>query len=247
MSSEPIDLMIWGSCVSRDSVEFFPADSYKIRRYVARQSLISANKPVSNPESLELTFPSKFQTRMYKSDLAGNALEQIAAMAKQCDNPLLIVDLMDERGGILEGPDGSVITTEPNAVGRGVLNKVGPSWNRHLFSSLEYFFRLAKTLPSIQRSLEEMGIWDRTYLLPARWAEIDDQGNPTKTILFKSVQAANEHYGDVYEMFSEAGWKSLPIEDLTPVAKVGHQWGLAPFHYTDDYYKGITREILAIN
>lgn len=247
MTSEPIDLLIWGSCVSRDTLEFFPADTVNLRRYVARQSLISANKPVQNPEALALDFPSRFQKSMYRDDLDGTAVDRIAAEAKQRRNPFLVMDLLDERGGILEAPDGGIITSEPDALGHGVLEVTGPEWQRHLFPSLNYIVKLAEALPVIKEQLEDAGIWDRTYLLPARWAEVDDAGAATHTSLFESVAVANEHYQDLYKMFAEAGWKFVPLDSVVPVAKVDHKWGLAPFHYTDSYYQKIAAEILALS
>lgn len=247
MTSEPIDLLIWGSCVSRDSLEFFPPDTVNLRRYVARQSLISANKPVRNPETLDLDFPSRFQKSMYRDDLAGTAIDRIAAKAKQCRNPFLVMGLLDERGGVLEAPDGGIITSEPDALSHGVLEATGPEWQRHLFPSLNYVVKLAEALPVIQSQLKDAGIWDRTYLLPARWAEVDDAGAATQTSLFESVAVANEYFQDLYGMFAEAGWKFVPLNDAPPVAKVDHKWGLAPFHYTDTYYQEMAAEILALS
>lgn len=246
MASEPIDLLIWGSCVSRDTLEFFAPGTVNLRRYIARQSLLSANKPVQNPETLTLDFPSRFQRAMYRDDLVGNAIDRIAAKAKQSDNPLLVMDLLDERGGILEAPDGGILTSEPDAVRHGVLEATGPDWKRHLFSSLSYFVKLAEALPVIQKQLTDAGIWDRTYLLPARWAEVDDAKAATQTLLFKSVATANNHFQDVYELFAEAGWKFVPLDNVDPVAKVDHKWGPAPYHYTDDYYQEIAAKIIAL-
>ena len=74
---------IFGSCVSRDSVEFMP--EAEVVTYVARHSVTSLESP-HGAEGMDLSeLTSAFQERMVTNDLHGSGLERIVHTASDLD------------------------------------------------------------------------------------------------------------------------------------------------------------------
>ena len=97
---------IFGSCVSRDSVEFMP--EAEVVTYVARHSVTSLESP-HGAEGIDLSeLTSAFQERMVTNDLHGSGLERIVHTASDLD--VVLLDLVDERRGFWEFPDGTTMT-----------------------------------------------------------------------------------------------------------------------------------------
>ncbi|WP_425256334.1 DUF6270 domain-containing protein [Pseudarthrobacter sp. J47] len=98
-------MMMYGCCVSRDAFKDLGA-GYTLLGYVARQSLISG---LSRPTNLldGQALDSALQNRSLSGDLKSNLLPTLRRFADQID--LFVVDLTDERLGVVRLPDGSYI------------------------------------------------------------------------------------------------------------------------------------------
>ncbi|MBO0901200.1 hypothetical protein J1G43_14640 [Cellulomonas sp. zg-ZUI22] len=224
--------------MTRDTFEHAPPELYTLRRYVARQSLISAfagPAPVTAPSSIT----SSFQRRMLEGDAAGN-LPQLLTEAPLVD--LLLWDLTDERLGVLVSPEDHVVTRSVERMRVGV-DEVLDGWRHVELGSQEHHERWTAALGHFRKLLGRLGLLDRTLLLDVPWAVDSDDGSPVPSSFGMSSYEANERLAPYYE---EAGAAGLGVGRVAPeqvIAAANHRWGHAPFHYTDITYAAVVNVI----
>ena len=241
---DPYDILIYGSCVSRDSAIAFPA-TWTLTHYSARQSFISTGSTVHDPHLTQHHFPSPFQDRMFHSDLAGNALDLIdSAYSRATHTPVLLIDLIDERFGIYTHANSAAFTRSYELMTTTVLDHLSPEWEHHPFASLSHAQHFMAAEHRVRTHLQRTGLWDNTRIIEATWATQDDNGNPPPTSMGLDSTTANQLYADYYDYLREKGWTVLTPQ-APPIASTSHQWGRAPFHYTRQYYESIVDAISA--
>src|SRR4051794_991617 len=89
-------LFVYGSCVSRDTVEPLVRAGHRLDGYVARQSLISALRPADRRLLPELGLDSPFQQRMWDGDVRAGLFPTLKSL-ETGHRRLLIWDIVDER------------------------------------------------------------------------------------------------------------------------------------------------------
>lgn len=226
---------ILGSCVSRDVFNFSSLEnSLSLGNYTARSSLISIMSPPIPPEEiLKKKLPSKFQQRMVEEDISSRFLKKIESFRQD----FLIIDLIDERFDVLYLPKyDSFITLssellnsgfEPQKFGRII--KSGSETHRFLWQrSWEQFINVAKEINVLSNILINKVFWGK------------------KLITGENIPGTSEKYTDMNNEYLQ--WMYSVIEnDIPPdniietpkeylVSDLNHQWGAAPFHYSDAYY-----------
>ncbi|WP_051297635.1 DUF6270 domain-containing protein [Brevibacterium album] len=166
MSGEAVRVGIWGSCVSRDTVEVMP--EVEPVPYVARQSAIVSLQPYTGPLHLE-ALGSAFQRRMMEGDAAANAAGRIVAAAPQA----VLIDLVDERRGVWRFPDGSHLTNSVEAFRTGVDGWAPEAGARLIeFGTDEHFELWREGFAQVTGRLRELGV--PLILLDIAWAEVFD-------------------------------------------------------------------------
>ena len=102
-------LLIFGSCVSRDALEFAPRGRFELAGYFARTAMASAfaSRPVTDVE-LE-GIESAFQRRMVQADVQ----KVLGTFLEQEDFDILLHDPIDERFNLLRLGDGALVTRSP--------------------------------------------------------------------------------------------------------------------------------------
>lgn len=257
-SSTPqrLEVLIVGSCVSRDTFMFLDPKHFSLQEYIARQSLVSGFGPVGVPlvDTTELT--SRFQRRMIEGDAASDLPVRVERAAASVD--LLLWDLVDERLGVHVHDDGGVTTdTVELRTVRGVAAAAdAPAGTRHVrFGSDEHFSLFVAALPSWRALLARTGLLERTVLLAPPWAVVTESGGRTPASFGLTADAANAQFTryvaaarDVVGVPVLGRGLGLGAEDEDgPVARAltTHQWGLAPFHYDDATYTFLAEGIAA--
>lgn len=234
-------ITIHGSCVSRDTVEFLPAERFWLTRYIARQSLISAGSvcpPLFDPAD---ALDSPFQIRMLAGDLAGDVYEHIAATSAETD--LLLVDLTDERLGVFALADGSYLTRTVE----GIAHDMYPADLRLLELGDDEHFELFRAgLDRWADAVAAAGLADRVVVLHVPWAArtVDDDETPPSFNL--TAELANVVYSRYHHAFFDRvdPWVLRP---RVPVFAHGdHQWGPAPFHYVPAVHQDLAEQILVL-
>ena len=174
---------IFGSCVSRDSVEFMP--EAEVVAYVARHSVTSLESP-HGADGIDLSeLTSAFQERMVTNDLHGSGLERIVHTASDLDAVLL--DLVDERRGFWEFPDGTTMTNSIEVESCGAAREARRGGARLIeFGDEEHFGRWKSGFIRLVGGLKSAGLWEKTILLDIEWAgAVDGAQHPQSDSLAK--------------------------------------------------------------
>ena len=239
----PTRVVIYGSCVARDSVDLAGGDRFDVVAYIARQSLLSQDHDASARFPAQTSIDSDFQHRMMTGDFAGNLIERLTEVADQTD--ILLWDLVDERHGVHVFEDGGVVTRSIDLVRvPEVLSVVEDA--RHLeFGTDEHFALWSPRAEQLRETLVSLGLFEKTVVLQVPWALVTVDGHHTPRSMGTSAVEANEAYLRYYERLRELGFTLLELQPLGVLADPEHRWGLAPFHYTQDVYEEIVERVLA--
>lgn len=232
-------VFIYGSCVTRDAVEFWDPEKISMAGYIARQSLISANSAPSQAEAFRLSqIESSFQRRMLRGDVESSLLPTL--IAQRDDYDVILWDLTDERNGVQRLPDGGWVTRLRNfqkeQLFRGKLGEViGPD-------SDAYAELWLRSLSSFLERLAQEGLRDRLVLNDTRWAATDEKGSAfTETEL-----ALNAHLPWMAGAIRAAGVPSIAPHPEAVIASSDHKWNRAPFHYVRQTYDSMSAELVAL-
>lgn len=237
---------IWGSCVSRDVLEFQEKDRHvlQLKTYIARQSLVSAvSKPITVPAEIRLS--SAFQRRMVQYDLEKNGFQLLQSDGSQ----YLILDLIDERFDLI-AVDGSYATLSNEAITSGI-------WG-------ENFQRVYKRRTLQGYEVEDVALESYVERFANELRKIYD---PSHIILHKARMSNfyKNRQGQVKEfprnhlrnnarinqmlIYMEnkliACLPGIHVIDLSKdfCADEKHKWGLSPMHYQEEYYKHVLHEL----
>ncbi|MDO4783518.1 MAG: DUF6270 domain-containing protein [Propionibacteriaceae bacterium] len=217
---------IWGSCVTRDLMEHAPA-RFSVAKYIARQSWVSAGSDASGSagELGELT--GRFQTRMAHDDVAGAAFEALRSVAGSAD--VLLLDLCDERLGVVRMPDGSFLTRSVEKMRHGMQAGLDERGEVISFATLAHLNLWVERVEAVLSEIRAAGLAGRAIVLAPDWALADDEGAATPASFGLSAQCANQWFGRYYDVLVQLGLPVLRFEDT--VAASQHRWGRAAFHY----------------
>lgn len=170
MSERSPRIDIWGSCVSRDTLEHMP--DVAVGEYIARQSAIVTLGPAAALDvPLEL-LGSNFQRRMITGDQKADVAERLEASAPA----LVLVDLIDERRGVWRFPGNRFLTNSVEAYKTGI-DTWGPEKGGQLidFGSNEHFELWKQGFDDVVERMRVVGA--PRVLLDIAWAEVFD-GQP---------------------------------------------------------------------
>lgn len=234
-------VLVYGSCVARDTIEFAGPDRVDLRGYVARQSLISVGSDASAhlPELTDVT--SNFQARMIRADFAGSFLERLASMAAEID--VLLWDLADERHGIYRFDDGTFVTRSIDTMNvASVSERLGEA--RHIpFGVDEHFDLWSRRVAFLVEWLKERDLFDRTIVVDVPWAVLTTEGAPSPWSMGIRARDANKLYARYYAALRERGYRMIELSEGSVRADPQHRWGLAPFHYSSAAYREVLRQL----
>jgi hypothetical protein len=241
VTSRRVRIAIYGSCVSRDMVETWPADQYELLVYIARQSLLSAGTNARShfPEPIPLS--SEFQRRNIESDLRGDLVARLTAVADRTD--LLLWDLTDERHGCVRFPDGTCATCTVESLGSAPLKAALEAGTHLQFGSGEHFRAWAKRAEDFVTTLSEHRLLDRTLVLAVPWAERDRDGRPAPWSMGQSASTANRRFQRYHAHLESLGLPLARVDE--PTFDPNHKWGPAPFHYEPWVYADLRRKVLS--
>jgi hypothetical protein len=222
-TNEPARIFIYGSCVSRDAFEVSGAP--RLVDYRARSGLGSAFGAVTGLQTeidLEQN-PSAFQRRMVASDLAKDLGELL--MTTPFD--YLLVDFIDERLQLIRSSNG-YDTYSPE------LSRAGFDLNDHELvpsGSDEYF----KAFQAGWNRLRKVVPANKIIINKAFWATSDEMNQDIGDM--ELARKNNAILGRLYAfVLTDPGVRYVDYDESDIRAKVGHKWGLSPFHFVDSFY-----------
>lgn len=224
------DVFIYGSCTTRDSVEYWDSSKMELSGYVARQSLISALSP-GNEEGFDLSrIASSFQRRMVQKDLAGTAVTEVRAHLNT--GGVAVWDLTDERNGVLELANGRQISGTANSTA-GLVQQVEVV--RRLFFVEDAF--LEKWCAAADEFARLAGVnTPRTVVNYTPWAKTFRDGSPVP-YSYPGAGAFNERLEHMVNYLEGLGFTISRLGEDEVFGEENHKWGPAPFHYNADTYR----------
>lgn len=231
---------IYGSCVSRDTVEWM-RDRIELRDYVARQSLISAvAEPWSNISEVGLT--SAFQSRSLLGDLHKSLLPRLAKSAPESD--VVLLDLVDERLGVYMQPDGTAATYSFELSRSSVYDTVRSGGHLLRFGTDEHFLAWRRGVWHLKKHLQQLDAWERVLLLAPAWATHDDQGHELPPWRSHEIAAINHMQHRYVDYLDNAGATVVRLAPEDCLANSSHRWGCQPYHYVDSVYDALGAAVL---
>ncbi|GAA3596471.1 DUF6270 domain-containing protein [Agrococcus terreus] len=237
----PARILVYGSCVARDTVEFAESAGVDLVGYIARQSLLSAGSDASEHLPRELGVPSKFQARMIRADFAGTLLERLATDGTETD--AIIWDLADERHGVHRFADSSFVTRSIDTIKADAVVEAVDAAEHLAFGTDEHFALWSQRVEAFEQFLREHDLLDRLVVLEVPWAVRTTEGKPSPWSMGVRAKDANALYRRYYDLLRRRGHRMVTLRDDQVLADPSHRWGLAPFHYSPDAYREILRQL----
>jgi Family of unknown function (DUF6270) len=242
--SRPTRLLIFGSCVSRDILNYQQDDAQLVLvDYYARCSLASlGSRPINMPSTVQI-IDSKFQKRMVERDIRKDFLNDLAGF--QFD--VLLLDLIDERFNLYLEPQGKVCTLSSELLSSGF---PGDSDGGSMISTgSEEFWRLweAGWLVLVNK-LRVLRVLDRLLINQVFWGtRTENGGNFEPHYPVRYIDTANQFLDRMYRRISG----DIPYEQFLRfdyrlmTGSITHTWGISPFHYVDGYYHSAIQQLVA--
>jgi len=231
---DAVHVMIYGSCVSRDGVEFWAEHGLELTGYVARQTLISAYAPADLSRFRLDEITSAFQRRMAGYDIEG-ALARIVEEQRSVMD-LLLWDLTDERLGVVKIPGGGWVS-KVVPYHKGIFAGPGRLGETLRIGESEHLRAWKTAADRFLDDLGRLGLRERVVVNDTRWAVVDETG----ARMGPSGGLQPEQYNEIIERYLEhlaaRGIVAIHVPQEVTVARSDHKWGPAPFHYVDTVYE----------
>lgn len=219
-------VFILGSCVSRDAFESVP-HQFEVACYLARTSLASIGMAAVTDGEVRSSvekLPSPFQRRMLLNDLDKTTLSVIA----ETPHDVLLLDFVDERFNLVSSESTFFsLSGELQKSGLDVSSRSLIEPQSEVFLKL-WIAGLERLLSSID---ETKVVLNRVY-----WAEYfpDGKDASSKGWIHRSNVQLQRLYDAVDKRWS---LRSIEYPDEVVVADPQHQWGPAPYHYVEAFYR----------
>lgn len=228
-------LIIFGSCVSRDVLNFDINKRIELVDYYARCSLVSLfSQPSPDPKLLE-KIKSEFQKKMVGLDMSKAFLKDICK--KEVD--LMLVDFIDERFSLHQISQKQIRTCSTEykrAIGQDVPMKlIGAFSEKKMDMWRDAFDQFVQVCSNIKIKVNK--VW---------WTKLVNDGSRIKNIPEEKVDLANLRLEEMYR-YAEAILGSdcfIDYEKSLFVSDVNHIWGVSPFHYNERLYRKTLASIL---
>ncbi|MDD2123137.1 DUF6270 domain-containing protein [Pseudomonas monteilii] len=238
------NLIIYGSCVSRDIFNLEESRDFNLLEYYARSSMASlCSEAYENSEALE-KIPSAFRRRMVAYDFS----KEILSDKNQFDNAdVILIDLIDERFDLIVLPSGQTIThsneltesgilEDPSVEGFKVITQGSMERRRLWLEGMQKFFALLKQRNKLDRVLINKVFWSSAFEKPS---------TSPFPVASTFIEKANAELAWMYEVLSHelAAHQFLEFSTSQLTADEFHRWGVSPFHYSEGYYQEALSQI----
>ena len=234
---------IFGSCISRDALEFCPKSNIACGQYIARSSFSSAvaSPPATDLEMQEIDLGSNFQARSIVQDVNKTGLKKL----RSDPGDYLLVDFFEERFPIAQAK-GTMITLS----------------SEYLKSGLDYSNKI------VWRNLNEMAHQTTFLELFDRFTDAISGIYPTERIILHKAFLCNEYISNDGSILSFSddvvAWNNSINDKLRAlydrfemnlpacrsidlcryfIGSASNKWGLASTHYQEEYYAHAAKAI----
>lgn len=248
---DKINTFIYGSCVSRDTYEMVGKErGLNLIQSVARQSLVSAFHPTVPTLWNMKRIPSAYQRRNTLRDIE-SSLPPLLKSSKE-DIDLLVIDLIDERSGFWQLPDGGVFT--PLQANRKAAKKPYSEFPGKRFSlnSPHYHSHFKKAAEQLKDLLISLGLFHRCIVIDIPLSTQihplqEGQDLEAELSCIQDAKSSGPAIIKCYQILEELGFNMAGCQSHKPLMVHDHIWGLAPFHFDNETYQLIANKLLAFS
>ncbi|MEE1620776.1 DUF6270 domain-containing protein [Zafaria sp. Z1313] len=235
-------IFMYGGCVTRDSFAYIE-DEYRLVKYVARQSLISAGHPPVDIAPEQSRLESSFQNSQLRGDIESSLLPALRSQAASVD--AVVLDLVVERLGVVKFGDGFL--TRSNELSKSPAHALLTPEHEVVRFATPRHLRLWKySARRLVQTLSRRGALERTVVLDTPWATHSNSGAPVAGYRNRPSEAMNELYRPYFAYLAELGVRVERLPDEFVVADDDHQWGVAPYHYVPAAYEWIASVVRSV-
>lgn len=233
-----IKVLILGSCVTRDVIEFDEQNTIELVEYFARSSIAGFGLRAAERNLDCSGISSGFQRRVVEYEIKKTLKNFIS------DNSfdILCIDLIDERFGLLSSEDRMLVMSRSNEL---LLTDVETVYHDlELIQPLtdEFFQLWEKGWCNLCHTLIEKKCLNRVLVSKVFWSHIDSAGDSLEHMYRKGwINKNNEFLEKLYKRMAEdlAPSQFIEFEPDEIRADKMHKWGLSPFHYNATIYRKI--------
>lgn len=228
-----IKVLVFGGCVSRDAFEYDTAGEFKIAGHFARSSFASAFSSGLQEDLDYSVIESKFQRRVVRWDVE----KEFPRRMKHIDYDLILVDIMSNRFDLLQRGSSVVTMSKPfkklgidATVAQGRIVK---SW------SDEYLSLWEKGFSQFYYAARSLGVSKLIRISKAYLTHVlDDGGTVSNNTPLVELDRRNAFLDKCYGFAESLLGKEcfFCYEESHFIAARDHRWGIAPFHYIDEFY-----------
>lgn len=237
-----MDILIFGSCVSRDAFNYETAGNLKLLDYYSRSSMASAFHSIPREDRYSHSLASPFQRRMVHADFSKEFRNKLPRLSFD----VLLVDFIDERLPLCVHESGSIVTVSNELrKAKFLKNQDGRIIHPHTQSHFELW---EKGWSEFVTQAAQQGFLNRIWIHHAYWSTENEDGSPFSSQAAEEIDAANAHLNKLYRRTALDIPKnqSLIVETELLRANRAHRWGPAPFHYVDEYHHRLTELLSSV-
>lgn len=233
-------IAILGSCVTRDAFGYHADHLDRPERYFARSGLASAMCATPFGGVDTSTIASDFQRNVVEMDLAGD----FATWLGSADFDVLILDVIDERFGLLIDADGAIATRSSEFASA----TADTSGCTVVPPNTDAYYALWETAwEQFVSVVDRVGARGRVRVNKVYWArEFDRPGaafppSYSAALIERSNLFLDRLYRRMEQDLAPEQFYVYTAAELR--AATEHQWGLAPFHYTPRFYRRFVHHV----
>lgn len=226
------NIVIFGSCVSRDAFSFSTKEEFRIIEYFARSSIGSAFTSSSPFVDFNLNnISSQFQRKIVNFDLKKTLYHNFSKYVFD----YLVIDLIDERFKLYKNKNNQILTISPEFIRSKIDIKDGITiknfTDKHFILWEEgwnnFFYTLVKT-----KQTHKLRI-NKVY-----WSYKTEENIPFQDYELEDINLANTYLDKLYNKINEyiPSDQFINFDNSVFIGAHDHKWGISPFHYIDDYY-----------
>jgi len=237
-------VVILGSCVTRDLFQLPSVSSkFSIKNYYARSSLQSIFSSKRTIDKNDLDLKSEFQKN--------KVLEDFLCLFKAEDLSLVdfvIIDFIDERFKLVEFLDGSKVTLSTELSASGYLDRFSRQEDFNIVENdlnewkkaCRLFVNFISESDAVDKIILHQAYWKKSYVTNSGC--IEKFSDIEQTEIEKQNMILEERYEYLKSLVPNI--RVILVDKY--MADKSHVWGLAPYHYEEDYYLEVAKLLLNI-
>lgn len=196
----PTNVMIYGSSVSKAASGMMDS-GFKLLRHVTGQSMISA---LSRPAVLLEGHTGVSVGIAVEDDIKSTLLKHVRRYAGELD--VLVIDLTDERHGVVHLPDGSYVTDTPELYRSGLLETVAGKKTAISPVTERHWTLWEASANRLFNALDGLGLRDRTIVFDVPWVEATKAGEDTGENRKPPTAELNAYFSECYAHIRSLGF-----------------------------------------